>query len=83
MIGLINYTELGSTDVDSEIRHYLKRFPHILVKRVFLFNYPFDGSPMADVNLPTYGHQESGTLEVFPPNQVCDGGNMVRSTFFL
>ena len=81
LIGLINYSELGSTDIDNEINRYLKRYPHILTKRIFLFNYPFDGTA-SSVNLPTYGHQESGTLEVFPPDQDCEGGNMVGSVSF-
>lgn len=79
IIGLINFPELAQTNIESELEYYSKRHPHLLLRRLFLFNYSFDDKEVLEV--PVCPGLEADTLEVFPPDQACEGGSsMVNSS---
>ena len=78
IIGLINFPELGCTNIETELEYYSKRFPHLLLKRIFLFNYSFDANEL--VTVPVCPNLEPETLEIFPPDKLCDDGRSMVSS---
>ena len=76
IIGLINYPEIKNTSIDSQLNLYVDKYPDIMVKRVFVFNYSFD-----EVNVcisPSSPYITSGVWEIFPPeNKNEEGHSMV------
>jgi hypothetical protein len=76
IIGLINYPEIKNTSIDSQLNLYVEKYPDIMVKRVFIFNYSFD-----EINVcisPTSPYITSGVWEIFPPeNKNEEGHSMV------
>ena len=82
IIGLINFTELSDTDVENELESYANRFPHIVVKRIFLFGYSFEeGAEQAEV--PSCPNLGADILEVFPPDKVGEDGRSMMAIHML
>jgi hypothetical protein len=75
VMGLINYPELGEsiTRIDEELRDFTRRHPYIILKRIFVFNYPFDSTAPP----PSPPNDDPDSLNIFPPDGECEGGNMI------
>jgi hypothetical protein len=81
-MGVINFPELGhdSPLVEKELASFAQRYPSVLVKRFFVFNYSFDPAALTDstpffLNQPKSADPDS--IIVLPPaDAVCEGGSM-------
>jgi hypothetical protein len=75
-MGLINYPEIvvDSRIAAEEIEHFYRKYAHIPLKRIFVFNYNFDSSPT--LSLRPF-RQDPDTLNIFPPEGACEGGSMI------
>ena len=81
IMGLINYTEIASPDaaakIQEELEYFTRRHPNVVLRRLFLFNYPFEGGnsdPYKELLLPT-NNVDHTEMIVFPPDLICEGGN--------
>lgn len=72
IMGLINYPELGDTDIEKELNFFAKTQDHLVICRIFVFNYAFEISP------PPSRPSDPASLVIFPPDGECEGGSMVR-----
>ena len=80
IIGLINFPELGDVNIEKELARYANKYPHIIIKRVFVFNYSFEDT--ASITIPQCPTLDPGTLEIFPPDKESQNGDsMVRERF--
>ena len=90
IMGLINYPELTENVesgksiknvVEEDLDYYSRRHPHILLKRLFVFNYKFD---MPSSHLSTSSSlkifDDPAAVVIFPPEGNCQEGqtNMVE-----
>lgn len=74
VMGLVNYPELGTTNVDEDLRSYQRRYPNIELSRVFVFNFSFD---LMGSHMPQFPVKDPTSLVIFPPDLECEGGSMV------
>ncbi len=64
----------------------LRRYPHILLKRFFVFNYNFD-TPQQSLSSRSLmstgkgGNADPEALVIFPPEGDCEGGSMIEVHF--
>jgi hypothetical protein len=76
VMGLINFPEIivNPKMVSEEIEHFNRRYAHIGLKRIFVFNYNFDAQPA--LSLKPF-KQDPDSLNIFPPEGDCEGGSMI------
>ena len=77
IMGLINYPELGENPMETisrELDYFTKRLPNVVLRRLFLFNYPFNSASKQgpfDGKLPS---NLQDIMIVFPPDLLCENG---------
>lgn len=49
IIGIANYPDTGNSNLEAELEFYSRKYPYILLRRIFLFNYSFE-SPLSSQN---------------------------------
>ncbi len=77
IMGLINYPELGkyADKITEELDYFNRRYPSILLRKCFIFNYVFDSSPLNNF-LPKSPTSDPNLLIVFPPEGKCNEGGV-------
>ena len=83
IMGVINFPELGNDShlVEKELASFAQRYPSVLVKRFFVFNYTFNSS-VDKVDTPFFLNQpksaDPDSIIVLPPaDAICEGGSMI------
>jgi hypothetical protein len=61
------------------LRNDNRRYPHIPLKRFFVFNYNFD-NPQHSLSSRMRG-ADNESLVIFPPDGACEGGSMIQVHF--
>ena len=77
IMGLINYPELAkyADKITEELDYFNRRYPSILLRKCFIFNYVFDSSPLNNF-LPKSPTSDPNLLIVFPPEGMCNEGGV-------
>ena len=69
IMGVINFPELGSfaNRIEEEFDYFCRKHQHILLKRLFVFNFSFD----ALIPPPPGLSDDPDSLVIFPPGYYC------------
>lgn len=77
VIGLINFPDLGSgvLRIEEDLLSYSKRFPYVIVRRLFVFNYSFENNSISTTStLSSSQLLNQNNIVIFPPEMECEGG---------